>query len=116
MPHRATDSVQGTRPGAGAPPSGRQDPPASKFNRWNARRCLPKAKHQPSQTKSLAIPLRQAAREAIAATGWDLSLNRYKEVVRDLMAHRPPQAILAELVKLEDEIREGMRVLEGMLS
>ncbi len=52
----------------------------------------------------------------IAATGWDLSLNRYKEVVREEMAHRPPQEILAELVSLEDEIREGMKALEDMLS
>ena len=51
----------------------------------------------------------------IAAAGWDLSLNRYKEVVREEVVHRSPKEILAELGRLEDEIREGMRVLEGML-
>jgi type I restriction enzyme M protein len=52
----------------------------------------------------------------IAAAGWDLSLNRYKEVAREAVVHRSPREILAELVRLEDEIRDGIRVLEGMLS
>jgi type I restriction enzyme M protein len=52
----------------------------------------------------------------IAAADWDLSLNRYKEIVRDDVKHRSPREILAELVKLEDEIRDGMTALEAMLS
>ena len=52
----------------------------------------------------------------IAAAGWDLSLNRYKEVAREEVEHRAPREILAELVRLEDEIRERMKELEGMLS
>jgi type I restriction enzyme M protein len=52
----------------------------------------------------------------IAAAGWDLSLNRYKEVVREEVAHRTPREILAELRRLEAEISEGMERLEGMLS
>jgi type I restriction enzyme M protein len=55
-------------------------------------------------------------KSAIVAAGWDLSLNRYKEAARNETAHRSPQEILAELVNLEDEIRDGMRALEGMLS
>jgi type I restriction enzyme M protein len=51
----------------------------------------------------------------IEKAGWDLSLNRYKEVVREEVAHRPPKEILAELLRLEDEIRDGMKTLEGML-
>ncbi len=51
----------------------------------------------------------------IAAAGWDLSLNRYKEAAREEVVHRAPRKILAELVRLEDEIRESMRELEGML-
>ena len=37
----------------------------------------------------------------IVAQGYDLSLNRYKEVVHDEGEHRPPQEILADLAKLE---------------
>jgi type I restriction enzyme M protein len=51
----------------------------------------------------------------IAAQGYDLSLNHYKEVVQETVAHRPPKAILAELWQLEEEILRGMKELEGML-
>lgn len=51
----------------------------------------------------------------IRAQGYDLSLNRYKEVVHEEVAHRAPGEIIAELKKLEAEIAEGMNVLEGML-
>ncbi|MBA4158831.1 MAG: SAM-dependent DNA methyltransferase, partial [Gemmatimonadetes bacterium] len=52
----------------------------------------------------------------IAAQGYDLSLNRYKEVVHEEVEHRPPREILAELERLEVEIQQGMRELEGMLA
>ncbi|MEJ7668087.1 MAG: class I SAM-dependent DNA methyltransferase [Casimicrobiaceae bacterium] len=52
----------------------------------------------------------------IAAQGYDLSLNRYKEVVHGDIDHRPPQKILADLAKLEAEIQQGMRELQGLLS
>jgi type I restriction enzyme M protein len=51
----------------------------------------------------------------IAAQGYDLSLNRYKEMVHDNVEHRLPKEILAELAKLEAEIQKGMKELEGML-
>ena len=51
----------------------------------------------------------------IAAQGYDLSLNRYKEVVHEEVGHRSPQEILADLAKLEEEIQQGMKELEEML-
>ena len=51
----------------------------------------------------------------IVAQDYDLSLNRYKEVVHEEVAHKAPKVILAELRKLEKEIEEGIRELEGML-
>ena len=51
----------------------------------------------------------------IASQGYDLSLNRYKEVVHEEVEHRPPREILAQLRKLEEEIQSGMKQLEGML-
>jgi type I restriction enzyme M protein len=51
----------------------------------------------------------------IAAAGYDLSINRYKEVVHELTEHRPPKEIIAELRMLEKEIAEGLDELEGML-
>jgi type I restriction enzyme M protein len=51
----------------------------------------------------------------IADNGYDLSINRYKEVVHAVVAHRAPLEILGKLAKLEDEISQGMKVLAGML-
>ncbi len=51
----------------------------------------------------------------IAAHGYDLSINRYKEVAHDEVAHRPPDEILASLGKLEAEIQQGMRELENLV-
>ncbi len=51
----------------------------------------------------------------IAATGYDLSLNRYKEVVHRVTAHRQPKDILAELKALESDISNGLAELERML-
>lgn len=51
----------------------------------------------------------------ITAQAYDLSLNRYKEVVHEEVEHRPPKEILADLTRLEEEIQRGMKELEGML-
>jgi len=51
----------------------------------------------------------------IASQGYDLSLNRYKEVAHEEVSHRPPKVILASLAKLESEIEKGMKELEGLL-
>ncbi len=51
----------------------------------------------------------------IAGNGYDLSINRYKEVVHDAVAHDPPAVILARLAALEQTIQQGMAELETML-
>lgn len=55
------------------------------------------------------------AKADIATQGYDLSLNRYREVVHEVIEHRTPTEILAELAKLEDEIQRGMKELEEIL-
>ncbi|QIL83406.1 SAM-dependent DNA methyltransferase [Diaphorobacter sp. HDW4A] len=52
----------------------------------------------------------------IAANGYDLSINRYKEVVHAAVEYESPQKILADLKVLEKEILAGVEELEGMLS
>ena len=54
-------------------------------------------------------------RAEIAAHDYDLSLNRYKEVVYEEVAYDPPLVILDELERLEEEIRVGLGELRGML-
>jgi len=52
----------------------------------------------------------------IAGNDYDLSINRYKEVVHEAVEYDPPKKIIAELKALESEIVRGMEELEGMLS
>lgn len=51
----------------------------------------------------------------IASNDYDLSINRYKEVVHEAVEYDSPLKILAELKKLETEILCGMDELEGLL-
>jgi type I restriction enzyme M protein len=51
----------------------------------------------------------------IAAQSYDLSLNRYREVLPEEVEHRAPKQILADLAKLEEEIHRGMKDLERIL-
>lgn len=51
----------------------------------------------------------------IAAQGYDLSLNRYKQVVHDEADHRPPLEIIGEIEKLEGEIAVALSELKTML-
>jgi type I restriction enzyme M protein len=55
-------------------------------------------------------------KEDIAADGYDLSLNRYKDVVYEDAAHREPREIILDLEILEDEIRAGLDELKGLVS
>jgi type I restriction enzyme M protein len=76
--------------------------------RWNERTGSERERARTAQ--SFCVP-----KADIAAQGYDLSLNRYKEVVHAAVEHRPPKEILAELAKLEEEIQQAMKELEGML-
>lgn len=55
------------------------------------------------------------SKEEIAATGYDLSVNRYKERVYQEVEHRQPSEILDELERIEGEIQQGMSELKRML-
>jgi type I restriction enzyme M protein len=65
---------------------------------------------RPRTAQSFCVP-----KADIAANGYDLSLNRYKEVVHQQVTHRAPAELLAELARLEDEIAQGTKVLAEML-
>jgi type I restriction enzyme M protein len=77
--------------------------------RWAERNCDELKRDRSEQ--SFCVP-----KADIAAQGYDLSINRYKEVVHDLMDHRPPLDILADVEKLESDIQQGLGQLRRMLS
>ena len=51
----------------------------------------------------------------IVANGYDLSINRYKEVVYETVEYEAPSKILADLEALEAEIQKGMSELKELL-
>src|SRR5208282_1018063 len=65
---------------------------------------------RPRAAQSFCVP-----KSEIAAQNYDLSMSRYKEVVYEEVEHRAPKQILSELAKLEEEINQGMKELEGIL-
>ncbi len=67
-------------------------------------------RHRPRTAQSFCVP-----KAHVVEQGYDLSLNRYKEVTHAEVAHCPPQEILAGLAKLEVEIQLGMKELEALL-
>lgn len=52
----------------------------------------------------------------IVAQGYDLSLNRYKEVVHEEVEHRAPLDIIADIEKLDAEIAADLAELKAMLT
>jgi len=67
-------------------------------------------RENPRTASSFCVP-----KADIVAQNYDLSLNRYKEVIHEEIQHRPPKEILAELARLETEIQQGMRKLETIM-
>ncbi len=78
------------------------------LTRWQARETTERENARTAQ--SFTVP-----RKEIAENGYDLSINRYKEIVYEEITYDPPLEILAELEKLEAEIQQGMAELKGML-
>ncbi|MEI2456738.1 class I SAM-dependent DNA methyltransferase [Lysobacter firmicutimachus] len=77
------------------------------LKRWQQR---DKATGRARTDQSFSVP-----KAEIAGNDYDLSINRYKQLVHETLQHDPPQKILAELKVLEAEIMRGMEELEGML-
>jgi len=76
--------------------------------RWAQRNSA--ERKQPRTAQSFCVP-----KADIAAEGYDLSLNRYKQVVHEIVKHQSPKKILADLANLENDILRGIRELEEML-
>ncbi len=78
------------------------------LERWNKRDKS--ERKNPRTAQSFCVP-----KSDIVEQGYDLSINRYKEVIHEEVDHRAPQAILDELESIEKEINQGMKQLRGML-
>src|ERR1700682_4830558 len=78
------------------------------LSRWHQRDG--KERKRPRTAQSFCVP-----KVDLMNHDYDLSLNRYKEVVHAEVNHRTSREILVDLAKLEAEIEQGMKELEGLL-
>ncbi len=78
------------------------------LTRWFARDTT--ERERPRTAQSFTVP-----KADIATQGYDLSLNRYKQIVHEDIETRAPLDILADLERLDKEITAGMEELKGML-
>jgi type I restriction enzyme M protein len=78
------------------------------LKRWSQRSGT--ERERPRTAQSFLVP-----KADIAGAGYDLSLNRYKEVEHEEVQYDPPAKLLAELRGIETEISEGLRKLEEMV-
>jgi len=77
------------------------------LKRWTK----PKSESKRARTdQSFLVP-----KAEIAENDYDLSINRYKEVVYEAVEYDPPKVIMNRLAKLEAEIVKGRKELEGLL-
>jgi type I restriction enzyme M protein len=77
--------------------------------RWASRTTS--ERDRPRTEQSFTVP-----KADIVAQGYDLSMNRYKEIVHDEAEHRAPLEIIADIEALENEIAKGLSELKAMLS
>lgn len=76
--------------------------------RWQARDA---EKDRARTDQSFFVP-----KAEIVAQGYDLSLNRYKEIVHEEVEHRAPLDIIADIEKLNTEIAADLTELKAILA
>lgn len=60
--------------------------------------------------KSFFVP-----KEEIVGNDYDLSINKYKEIIVEKKEYENPKVILKRVMEMEDEIQQKLKELEGML-
>ena len=68
----------------------------------------------PNEKESAEVYIKKR-KDEIADNDYDLSINRYKEIVYEQIDYPAPTEIIAELEELEAEITQGLADLKAML-
>ena len=82
----------------------------TQWKAWDHGKEAARADFEDRKAKAFYVPV-----EEIVENGYDLSINRYKEIEYEEVEYDPPKVILQQLRELEDEIRKDLDELEGML-
>lgn len=77
------------------------------INRWNN---LDKENKRKRIEQSFFVPVKE-----IISNAYDLSINRYKEVMHEEIEYESPKKIIADIKLIESDIQKGLNELEGML-
>tara|TARA_R110002050_G_scaffold1244_4_gene8588 strand:+ start:19618 stop:21111 length:1494 start_codon:yes stop_codon:yes gene_type:complete len=81
------------------------------IERFKNRTNTEKGEHDRSRTdQSFLVPFYE-----IKGNDWDLSINRYKEVVYEQVDYAPPAQIIAEIEQLDAERTQALRLLKELL-
>jgi len=70
-----------------------------------------KETHRSRTEQSFLVPLAE-----IEQNNWDLSINRYKQVVYEQVQHDSPAEIIAEIERLDVERAQALMALKGLLA
>ena len=54
-------------------------------------------------------------KEEIVENDYDLSINKYKEIVVEKKEYEDPKVILKRVIDMENELQQKLKELEGML-
>ncbi|MEV5721468.1 class I SAM-dependent DNA methyltransferase [Amycolatopsis mediterranei] len=79
------------------------------LERWQARTTAERDRARTE--KSFTVP-----KDEITTQGYDLSINRYREIVHEEEVHRSPRDILADIEVLNEEVTKCAAELKAMLS
>ena len=79
------------------------------LERWKVRTTAERDRARTA--KSFTVP-----KADIIAQDYDLSINRYKEIIHEEMEHRAPLDIVSDIETLDKEISKGVAELRGQLS
>ena len=82
------------------------------INRYKKRDSEPKWEQSRSRTEqSFLVPFKE-----IKDNDWDLSINRYKEIVYEEVKYDPPKKIIADIEQLDKERGQALRLLKELLA
>ena len=73
-------------------------------------RDLEEEQKRPRTEKSFFVP-----KEEIVENDYDLSINKYKEIVIEKKEYENPKVILKRVIEMEDEIQQKLKELEDIL-
>ncbi len=79
------------------------------INRFNNRNSE-EEQNRPRAEKSFFVP-----KEEIVGNDYDLSINKYKEIVIEKKEYENPKVILKRVIEMEDEIQQKLKELEDIL-